>query len=411
VKVAFTYSGLPHYLCSLLDKLVSRHGVEVHVIVPEKKGAAVGEGVRLSHPGEGHLFTVHSLAEYNGKLNKPYFRKLDNALESISPGILVMSWPHIVNYLFDRRSRRVVKKKNIALVFREIPFMVAPKGRAIGYYRKYPVVNENLEVENPRGVMFYPWAVVLDMLRKRYYRLADATMIYSSLGVGIQRSFGIPEKDIFVTYNSPDSSTLLGIRDVLLERGGVEEHAERIIHVGRLVKWKRVDLLIEAVSLLSGSHPGIELVIIGTGPEQARLEALSKEKEAAGRIRFLGGIYDAEVLAKELLSSAVYVLAGMGGLSLNEAMALGKPVICSRCDGTEVDLVEDGISGLYFKEGDASDLASKIASLLDDPEKRVRMGENALRVIREKINLETVVQRFMDCFNYVLSKKGTLRVS
>ena len=101
------------------------------------------------------------------------------------------------------------------------------------------------------------------------------------------------------------------------------------------------------------------------------------------------------------MASSVYVLAGMGGLSINEAMAYGKPVICSRCDGTERDLVKDGENGLYFQEGNVGDLAAKIGILLKDPFQGRRMGEHSLKVIEDKINLETVTRRFMDCFLYV----------
>jgi glycosyltransferase involved in cell wall biosynthesis len=104
------------------------------------------------------------------------------------------------------------------------------------------------------------------------------------------------------------------------------------------------------------------------------------------------------------MASSVYVLAGMGGLSINEAMAYGKPVICSRCDGTERDLVKDCENGLYFQEGNAKDLADKIGILLKDPFQGRRMGEHSLSVIEQKINLETVTRRFMDCFTYLQTR-------
>ena len=284
--------------------------------------------------------------------------------------------------------------------------MVAPKNRAIRYYRKHPVINENLDVDNPTGVMLYPWAFLLNQMRKRYYRLADATLIYSSSGIEIQKSFGIPRENIFVSYNSPDTDKLASTREKLTDRGVSVSNPKRILHLGRLVKWKRVDLLIEAVTQLSAKHETIELVIVGAGPEEESLKQLAAQKVPGGRVKFLGSIYDSEALSVEILSSAIYVLAGMGGLSINEAMAFGLPVVCSRCDGTETDLVSDGENGLFFIEGDAVDLASKIDSLLLDPVRTQAMGEKALSVIQEKINLETVAQRFMDCFQHVMLKKA-----
>jgi glycosyltransferase involved in cell wall biosynthesis len=405
MKVTFVFSGLPHYLVALLNKLVRSHGIDVSVILPRERGTSLGEGVLISDSRSNYQFSVHHLEEYPGKFNKPYFRDLHLLIGDISPDILVMAWPFIISYYFDSRSRKLVKSKGISLIFREIPFMVAPRNRAMRYYREHPVVNENLEVENPQGWKFYPWAFGLNFLRSRYYRLIDASLIYASVGYKIQESFGLSREQIFLTHNSPDTDKI-GIQRKRLEEQGVKTmNTKRILHLGRLVKWKRVDLLIEAVSRLSTRHDDLELFIIGAGPEEANLKQLAR-KVTGARIEFLGGIYDPEALAREIMSSSVYVLAGMGGLSINEAMAFGKPVICSRCDGTEKDLVRDGINGFFFREGDPVDLASKIEILLDDPKRIQGMGAASRAVIDEKINLDTVTEKFVACFDYLMTRKS-----
>jgi glycosyltransferase involved in cell wall biosynthesis len=405
MKVTLLFSGLPHYLTSLLNKLVSTHGIDVSVIIPREKGMAMGEGIKLDDDEKNRQFSIHYLEEIRGRLNKPYFEDLHVALREICPGILVIGWPYIINYYFDSKARKVVKKRNISLVYREIPFMVAPKNRAINYYRKHPVLNEDLKVDNPVGLKFFPWAIALNQMRIRYYRLADATLIYASHGFEIHESFGLNREKIFLTHNSPDTETIAKIRHKLIRHGVNTSNPGRILHIGRLVKWKRVDLLIEAVAQLSARYDTLELVVIGAGPEEAYLKDLARKRAPEGVVRFPGSIYDPEDLAREIMTSAIYVLAGMGGLSINEAMAYGKPVICSRCDGTERDLVTDGENGFYFKEGDAGDLASKIELLVNDPERCQLMGKNALALIDQKINLETVAQGFVDCFGYL---KGEL---
>jgi glycosyltransferase involved in cell wall biosynthesis len=85
-------------------------------------------------------------------------------------------------------------------------------------------------------------------------------------------------------------------------------------------------------------------------------------------------------------------------------MCFSLPVICSVCDGTEKDLITDGVNGYFFKEGDVDSLADKIDKILSDEERRKQMGEEAYRVIKEKINLDTVAQRYMDAFEYVMNK-------
>jgi len=398
MKVAFLFSGLPHYLIALLNNLVSAYGMEVHLILPLKTGMSLGEGVRQGDEERSYLFSIHYLEEFRGRLKKPYFRNLYDTLNELSPEILVMGWPYILNFYFDTASRELLRSNYISLVYREIPFMVAPMNRAISHYRKHPVINENLEVDQPGGWKFYPWAVGLNQMRKRIYRMAAATMIYASHGFGIQEGFGVPGEKIFLTHNSPDTTSIEKIRLQLSGEGVSVTNPKRILHLGRLVKWKRVDLLIEAVAQLAVRHGDIELCVIGAGPEEQNLKALARQKLPEGVARFTGGIYDPESLGREIMAAGIYVLAGMGGLSINEAMAYGKPVICSRCDGTERDLVTEGVNGYFFREGDAGDLASKMELLLTDPGKMKEMGDNSLRVISEKINLETVTRRFVDCF-------------
>lgn len=149
---------------------------------------------------------------------------------------------------------------------------------------------------------------------------------------------------------------------------------QRLIHVGRLVKWKRVDFLLKAIKDLENKFPQIELIIIGNGRENEKLKLFTEELGVRDRVMFLGAIYDSVLLAKYFLSSGVYVLGGMGGLSINEAMIFGKPVICSICDGTERKLMQNGRNGLIFINGDYEDF--KI-NCLCYYQMRIRLGNLA----------------------------------
>ena len=73
--------------------------------------------------------------------------------------------------------------------------------------------------------------------------------------------------------------------------------------------------------------------------------------------------------------SSIYVLAGMGGLSINDAMTYGMPVLCAVCDSTERDLVMEGKNGYFFKDGDADSLADRIREMFESPERCKEMGK------------------------------------
>ena len=93
----------------------------------------------------------------------------------------------------------------------------------------------------------------------------------------------------------------------------------------------------------------------------------------------------------------------MGGLSINDAMTFSLPVICSVCDGTERDLVYDGVNGFFFRENDAVDLSEKIIALFNDPGLRKKMGEHSFEIIKNKVNLDTVSDRYVNAYKTILS--------
>lgn len=100
--------------------------------------------------------------------------------------------------------------------------------------------------------------------------------------------------------------------------------------------------------------------------------------------------------------SSIYVLAGMGGLSINDAMTYGMPVLCAVCDSTERDLVMEGKNGYFFKDGDADSLADRIREMFESPERCKEMGKESERMIREKINMETVSERYLKAFQEII---------
>jgi len=70
-----------------------------------------------------------------------------------------------------------------------------------------------------------------------------------------------------------------------------------------------------------------------------------------------------------------------------EAMAMGKPVICSRTRG-QVDVIQEGVTGLYVPVGDAGALRAAILSLWNEPQRAQQMGRNARAAVEKHHTLE-----------------------
>jgi glycosyltransferase involved in cell wall biosynthesis len=139
--------------------------------------------------------------------------------------------------------------------------------------------------------------------------------------------------------------------------------------VCRLTAWKRVHLAIRASAIA-----GVDLVVVGSGEERGRLESLAQSLDAP--VRFVGYEPDPRPLIAEcdvmLNTSDREPL----GLSVMEALAMGRPVIA--CSGGGIpEILKDGDTGLLVREASAEAFAHALRSVRDDPGRRATMGMRA----------------------------------
>jgi glycosyltransferase involved in cell wall biosynthesis len=163
---------------------------------------------------------------------------------------------------------------------------------------------------------------------------------------------------------------------------GLAADAQVIGCVARFDPVKRHDVLVQALALIAPRRPRLSLLLAGDGPEKARVERLAAA--IPGRPVVTRG---ATGWATNLFSSCdLYVTASVKeGLPMAplEAMASGVAVIATDVPGHR-EVVEDGATGLLVPPDDAPALAAAIESLLDDPDRRRRMGEaGRTRVLRD----------------------------
>jgi len=405
MKVLFIFGGLPHYYNKILNNLNKDENLTISVLVPATQNSAViGKGVYQTEVGIE--FTVFQLQEYKTITGKPFFKGFNNFLKQNKPDAIVVGWPYIIPFSFDVRLRFLLNKLNIKLICKDIPFQVPKYNEARQFYWNYSELNE--EMLPPK---YNKWInrlkyFILTQIRKSYYRQADAHVDYIEEAYEIISSYGVKKESIFIIYNSPDTDAFFETKSSIIKQPSIlNVNKYRIIHVGRLVKWKRVDLLIQAVSILKQKFPEIELIVVGTGPEKNNLISQSKSLNVENNVKFVGGVYDNETLGKYLMESSIYVLAGMGGLSINDAMCFGKPVICSVCDGTEKKLVRNNVNGFIFKNGNVEDLISKIDLLLNNPALLMKMGEMSVSIIKNEVNMDVVINNYKKAFEYVKELK------
>ncbi|HSM04821.1 MAG TPA: glycosyltransferase family 4 protein [Longimicrobiales bacterium] len=152
-----------------------------------------------------------------------------------------------------------------------------------------------------------------------------------------------------------------------------------LLYLGRLKRYKCVDLILEALARLrEGDAPGPRLLIGGKGDDEPRLRRRTSELGLDEAVSFLGFVSEAE--KRTLFRRAwVHVLTSPKegwGITVMEAAACGTPTVASDAPGLR-DSVRDGETGLLAPHGDVPALAAALGRLLDDPDVRQRMGAAA----------------------------------
>jgi len=212
----------------------------------------------------------------------------------------------------------------------------------------------------------------------------DGLISYSRRGADEYAALGFPPERVFVAHNSVSPAPA---RPPTAKPEAVS--TPTLLYVGRLQARKRLDLLLQACAVL---EPRPRLIIVGDGPERDHLHTLAASIFPS--VEFAGE-HHGEALAPYFAAADLFVLPGTGGLAVQEAMSHGLPVIVAQGDGTQDDLVRAG-SGWQVSPDDLEALRSAMQEALSDLPRLRSMGAEAYRIVTEEINLERMVESFVE---------------
>jgi L-malate glycosyltransferase len=166
---------------------------------------------------------------------------------------------------------------------------------------------------------------------------------------------------------------------------------------------KNLEQLIEAFARVQARISGAKLLLMGSGPEEAKLKDLAVRLGAADACCFLPSAAD---VRGALRSIDIFVLPSLSeGLpnSVMEAMACGCCVIASNVGGCP-ELIEHGVHGLLVPSADLEALTSQIAAAAEQPEWRQQMAEAGAARMRREFSLDRAACRMGEIYQRHLSK-------
>ncbi len=317
----------------------------------------------------------------------------------------------LTQFIQRRMTRELVRKFDIDLVHQPIP--ISPKAPSMIHDVGAPVVIGPLN-----GDMFYPpgLSYLNARFERRIYQVARA--------IGNLANRLIPGKlkanTIIVSNQRTARGLPRGVRGHIVElvanavdlrnwqpspRVPRRDGPVRFVFLGRLEKFKCVDLLLEAFAKVV-TQCDATLEIIGDGVERPRLERQARDLGLADRVLF-PGFLSQPTSAERLNESDVFVFPSLrecGGAVVAEAMAMGLPVIASNWGGpadyasTECALFIDPTSREAFVQG----FTDAMLQLAKDPALRDRLGRAARDRALTLFNWESRVDGLMDIYQQVM---------
>lgn len=274
-----------------------------------------------------------------------------------------------------RRLRRFWQREQVALVHAHqyTPFFYALAAR--GLRRRPPV----LFTEHGRSFPDYPRPKRI-LFNRLMFRRGDRVV---AVGEAVRRALveneGIAENRVERIYNGVDFSAFgrrPEDRAALRKRLGFDTDQWLIVQVARLDPLKDHATAIRTIERVAGKRADARLVLVGEGPERARIEAEIASRGIGPHVSLLGLRSD---VADLLQASDLFLLTSVSEgipVTLIEAMAAGLPVVATDVGGV-AEVVVDGTTGLLVPSGDDAALADALLHLTDDADQRRQMSDCA----------------------------------
>jgi glycosyltransferase involved in cell wall biosynthesis len=242
------------------------------------------------------------------------------------------------------------------------------------------------------------WVRVLLGLQARWERTncarADRVIVPSRYSAAIAAGvYAIPAARLAVV---PEPIDLMAWRRLFAEVGRARANRPTVLSVARMYPRKRLTDLLEAAAILKPRVAGLEVRIVGAGPESGRLRRLHARLGLGDTVLFLGQV-PRSTLAVEYGRAHCFCLPSVQegfGLVFAEAMAAGLPVVACRA-GAGPEVVLDGRTGVLVPPRSPRELAGALERVLLDERQRTSLSEEGRRRV-EDFDLDRVAGCFLE---------------
>lgn len=233
----------------------------------------------------------------------------------------------------------------------------------------------SIRICNPNASIFF-WSHgwygkeggVKTFIKKLFFKQADGILLYGNYAKKLMLNEGFNADKLFVIHNSLDHASQVQLRKTLNKTDIYTRHFANnnpiLIFIGRLTPVKKLNQLIEALSILRNKKEDYNLVLVGDGSEKDFLHKQVETLDLSDRVWFYGACYDERLNAELIYNADLCVAPGNIGLTAMHAMVFGCPCLSHstfKWQMPEFEAIIPGKTGSFFEMDNVNSLAESIS--------------------------------------------------
>ncbi len=256
-----------------------------------------------------------------------------------------------------------------------------------------------------------------EQIERRVLNGADAVLVVSDALRERVVELGVDAGRVRVVANGVDLSLFDGAPDRDACRAALGFRDEFVVgFAGSLKAWHGVDVLMDAFALLHAEDRSARLLIVGTGPMEAELQARAQRSGIADATTFTGAVEHGRIPS---LLRAMDVAAApfkrlepfyFSPIKLFEYMAAGTCALGSRLGQIET-VIDDGVNGLLAEPDDVADWHARLAQLKASSALRQRMAARGEQTVRQRYTWDRAAETTLNVVRNCLARRNARELS
>lgn len=295
------------------------------------------------------------------------------------------------NFNFAVYSKLITEiKPDFIILFLHLKDRMIFKLIALSKFKKIPIIywNHGIDRQHPKSIKNILYYFIHD--------ICDALITYFPDNIHLFKKRN--RKKLFVANNSLNYDYYPKNpynKSEFRNKYNIKEE-KVILFVSRISPERKLDLLLNQFK-----NTKYAVVIVGKGLNEVQKTIIDK----SSNLYYLGAIYDDYEINSIFNSSDVFCIPGANGLSINQSLYWGKPIVTMNVyQGPEIYLVKSGVNGFVVE--DEKELKEKICYLLDNDDIYLKFSQECKNIIKKEGNIKLMLNGFISAISYCENRSG-----